>query len=84
MGVVFIAPACMGLTIYIILPMASQSGYELCSWDIISVPQFIGLDNYIRLFTTDPHYLNSRFVTLKYTLLFVPAMLILTFLLPCC
>lgn len=80
-GWFFIAPACMGLTIYIILPMVYSLAMSFCSWDIISAPQFIGLDNYIRLFTTDPHYLNSCFVTLKYTLLFVPAMLILTFLL---
>lgn len=83
-GWFFIAPACMGLTIYIVLPMVYSLAMSFCSWDIISAPQFVGLDNYKRLFTTDPHYLNSCFVTLKYTLLFVPAMLILTFLLACC
>lgn len=80
-GWFFIAPACMGLIIYIVLPMVYSLAMSFCSWDIISAPQFVGLENYKRLFTTDPHYLNSCFVTLKYTLLFVPAMLILTFLL---
>ncbi len=80
-GWFFIAPACMGLTIYIILPMVYSFAMSFCSWDIISAPQFIGMDNYIHLFTKDPHFLNSCFVTLKYTLIYVPSMLVITFLL---
>ena len=69
----------MGLLIYIILPMIYSLMISFCSWDIISAPEFVGLKNYKALFTTDPHYMNSCLVTLKYTLIFVPSMLIITF-----
>lgn len=78
-GWIFVIPACMGLLIYIILPMIYSLMISFCSWDIISAPEFVGLKNYKALFTTDPHYMNSCLVTLKYTLIFVPSMLIITF-----
>ena len=78
-GWIFVAPACMGLLIYIILPMIYSLAISFCSWDIISSPQFVGLKNYRTLFTKDPHYMNSCLVTLKYTLIFVPCMLLITF-----
>ena len=78
-GWIFVIPACMGLLIYIILPMIYSLMISFCSWDIISAPEFVGLKNYKALFTTDPHYMNSCWVTLKYTLIFVPSMLIITF-----
>ena len=65
-GWIFVIPACMGLLIYIILPMIYSLMISFCSWDIISAPEFVGLKNYKALFTTDPHYMNSCLVTLKY------------------
>lgn len=35
-------------------------------------PDFVGLDNYIRLFTIDPDFKNSIWVTMKYALIAVP------------
>lgn len=79
-GWIFILPACMGLMIYIILPMIYSFAMSFCEWDIISTPVFVGMKNYISLFTTDVHFLNSCLVTLKYTMMYVPTMLIVTFL----
>jgi oligogalacturonide transport system permease protein len=39
-------------------------------------PSFIGLDNYVWLFSTDPDFKNSLIVTLKYALMAVPMKLI--------
>ncbi len=36
-GWIFVAPACMGLLIYIILPMIYSLAISFCSWDIIKV-----------------------------------------------
>ena len=33
---------------------------------------WIGLDNYVRMFTDDPQYIKSLVITLKYVLLSVP------------
>jgi multiple sugar transport system permease protein len=42
----FIAPTMLGFLIFIAGPMVSSLGMSLFEWDIVSRPQFIGLENY--------------------------------------
>jgi multiple sugar transport system permease protein len=46
-------------------------------YDLFTAPQWVGLDNYRRLFTDDPRFLTSIQVTLTYVLLAAPAKLAL-------
>lgn len=78
-GWFFVLPACMGLMIYIILPMIYSFAISFCEWDFISDPVFVGIKNYKRLLTTDVQFWNTCKVTVKYTLIYVPAMMIWTF-----
>ena len=41
-------------------------------YDIFSAPKWIGLDNYIRLFTDDPNFIQSAQITLIYVLVGTP------------
>jgi multiple sugar transport system permease protein len=50
----------LGYTLYL-----SFQEYSLAS---ASPPQFVGLDNYVKLFTTDARFKNSLFVTFYFTL----------------
>jgi multiple sugar transport system permease protein len=46
-------------------------------YDLFTTPQWVGLDNYRKLFTDDPRFVASIQVTLTYVLLAAPAKLLL-------
>ena len=40
-------------------------------WFVI-IPEFIGLGNYVKMFTSDPQFKKSLIISLKYAAIFVP------------
>jgi multiple sugar transport system permease protein len=71
-----ISPWLIGFILFYLGPILASFYYSLTEWDLLTSPQFIGLDNYVRLFTRDPLALKSFKVTLVYTLVYVPLDLI--------
>lgn len=74
-GYVFAAPFIVGFCCLTLLPMIlslyySMTNYNFVQWD------FIGLDNYVRMFTKDDKFWYSVWRTLVYVVLAVPAKLI--------
>ena len=68
--------------IFFILPLAEGIYYSLLDWDGISKDRnFVGLKNYIKLFTSDSDYFVSLAFTLKYVVLNVILTNVLAFLL---
>jgi multiple sugar transport system permease protein len=66
MGYLFLAPTIMGLLIFIIIPMISSFGLSFYKWNVFRPPEFIGMDNFTRLFA------DSRvFVSFKNTFILV-------------
>ena len=65
-GYLFILPTFLGYTGFILGPILAVIGISLTKYDILSPASFIGLDNYVRLFT-DPRlrtvYGNTIFFT---------------------
>ena len=65
-GYLFILPTFIGYTAFIIGPILAAIGFSLTSYDILSPPEFVGLENYINLFS-DPRlqkvYLNTIYFT---------------------
>ncbi len=65
-GYLFILPTFLGYTAFILGPILAVIGISLTKYDILSPASFIGLDNYVRLFT-DPRlrtvYGNTIFFT---------------------
>lgn len=53
MGMVFILPALLGTLIFIIVPVICSFGFSFIKWDLLKKPEFVGFDNYIKIFT-DP------------------------------
>jgi multiple sugar transport system permease protein len=78
-GWIFIMPLSLGLTIWVAFPLGISLVASTLQWDMISPARFVGLGNFIRMFTTDPLFLQSVVVTLKYTLLAVPLQLLIAF-----
>lgn len=65
-GYLFILPTLLGYTVFVIGPILGAIWISLTSYDLLSSPRFVGLDNYVRLFS-DPRlrtvYVNTIFFT---------------------
>ena len=71
-GYIFIAPAIIGLIVLTAYPIIFSFIVGLSEWDIITPMNFVGLRNYIQMFTKDELIGKSLIVTVKYTLMSVP------------
>ena len=74
-GVVFCLPFIIGFCFFFIIPMVNSLYYSFCEYKITKPPEFLGLDNYIRLFS-DAKFYKSLTVTLRYAVISVPLKLI--------
>ncbi len=71
-GVIFSLPFIIGFLMFLMIPMALSLYYSLCKYDIQNPPTFIGLDNYIRIFTNDKTFTKALGVTVYYALIGTP------------
>jgi multiple sugar transport system permease protein len=70
-GYLFILPVVLGLLIWTFGPMIASAYYSLTDYKIIGVPEFVGLKNFIELFTKDKDFARSLSVTIRFGLMFV-------------
>lgn len=78
MGLVYIAPWILGFTILQLYPFIMSMYYSLTDYGSSAKNiHWVGLKNYITLFTIDKEFLNSLVVTFKYTLFTVPGKLVM-------
>lgn len=68
----YLSPWIAGFLIFQCYPLASSFIYSLTDYSILSKMRFVGLDNYIKLLTSDAIFRKSLAVTLKYVLIAVP------------
>ena len=71
-GYAFISPFILGFLIFTAFPIIASFYYSFTRYDMFTPPQFIGLDNYINMFTNDNKYWKSVTVTLWYVIAVVP------------
>ena len=71
----FLAPALIGITVFFLYPLVSAVYFSLTKFDLLSVPQWVGLDNYRRM-ADDPFLLQSVRNTLWMVAVFVPVRII--------
>ena len=74
-GLFFIMPWLIGFLFLQLYPFLASLYYSFTQYSVLGQPKFIGLDNYIRLFTIDPDFKKSIMVTMKYVLISVPSKL---------
>lgn len=74
-GLFFIMPWLIGFLFLQLYPFLASLYYSFTQYSVLGQPKFIGLDNYIRLFTIDPDFKKSIMVTMKYALVSVPSKL---------
>lgn len=71
-GLFFISPWLLGFLLFTLYPLIASGYYSLTRYDLIREPVFLGLQNYIKLFTDDPHFWNVMYNTLFYVGFSVP------------
>ncbi len=78
-GYLFIAPAALGLLVFIFIPTILTFVMSFFDWKMVDTSTFIGWENYATAFN-DPLFYNAIKVTLQYIIYHIPASLILAFL----
>jgi multiple sugar transport system permease protein len=71
-GYLYISPFLLGFLIFTAYPLLASFYLSFTSYNIISDPTWIGLENYQRAFTQDNQFWASLGRTLKYAALVVP------------
>lgn len=80
-GYLFIAPWIIGFLLFTLLPILSSLYYSFTRYTVLRDPVWIGLDNYITLFTDDRLFPVILINTLIFVAFSVPLRLVVAFLL---
>lgn len=72
----FLLPWFVGLAVITLGPMIASLYLSFTDFNVTQAPRWIGIQNYVQMFTTDPRYWKSVEVTLTYVLVSVPLHLI--------
>lgn len=75
-GYLYILPWIIGFLMFQLIPLVNSFRYSMTNIKLGGEYQFIGLENYIRMFTADADLFQSMRVTVKYLIMVVPAKLI--------
>ena len=68
----FMLPYLLVFTVFTILPVAVAMYYSLTYFNVLEPPQFIGFENYIRLFTADDLFMTAFKNTLFFAVIIGP------------
>ncbi|WP_242985320.1 carbohydrate ABC transporter permease [Vallitalea okinawensis] len=71
-GLLFVAPFIIGFLVFKLYPFVMSFNYSFTEFDLFAGAQYVGLENYIKIFTNDRDFYNSLNVTFIYTLISVP------------
>ncbi|MCS6847790.1 MAG: sugar ABC transporter permease [Anaerolineae bacterium] len=73
----FLAPWLLGLLIFSAGPILASAYLSFTRYDLLSAPEWTGLNNYIVMFTRDPRFAKALQVTANYVFVSVPLQLTL-------
>ncbi|MFC0215617.1 carbohydrate ABC transporter permease [Paenibacillus chartarius] len=68
----FLLPWLVGFFCLTLGPMLGSLYLSLTKFNLLNSPTWLGLDNYVQIFTDDPSFTNSLKVTFQYVLFSVP------------
>jgi len=76
LGLLYISPWIIGFVIFGLYPFIASIAYSFTDYSLLESPNFIGIQNYITMFTTDRDFFKSLGVTILYSFTAVPSKLI--------
>lgn len=80
-GYAIISPWLLGFFLLVLGPILASLYLSFTDYDLLSTPNFIGFENYINIFTSDPRFIQSLTVTLIFVFISTPLKLIFALLL---
>lgn len=75
-GLLYITPWLVGFLVFQLYPFGASLIYSFTNYSITNIPKFVGLDNYVAMFTKDNNFYKSLSTTLAYVFISVPMKLI--------
>lgn len=78
-GLLFITPWLITFLWFTLGPFIASIYLSFTNYRFIGLPSWVGLDNYVRLFTDDAKFIRSIINTLYYTAVHVPGIMIMAF-----
>ena len=75
-GYLSLTPWIIGFVAFTAIPIIISIALGFTEWTVTRPPRFIGLDNYIRMFTRDPLFVDSLRATLGFVAISLPLKLI--------
>jgi oligogalacturonide transport system permease protein len=76
LGLLYVTPYVIGLVIFTAFPFLASFYFSFTDYDLLSSPEWVGTENYEKLFTRDRTFDKSLRVTLAYVAMTVPLKLI--------
>ena len=76
-GYLALSPWMVGFVIFYAFPILATFYFSLTQWTLVDQPVWIGLDNYVRMFTRDPLFVSSLKATTLFVALSLPLKLVL-------
>ena len=70
-AILFLAPSLLGLTVFTLIPIVASLGLAFTDWNLLSPPQFVGLQNFRDIFADKVLWISLG-NTLKYAAMIVP------------
>jgi multiple sugar transport system permease protein len=77
----FIAPLFVGIFVFTLFPIIASLILSFTRWDMVTPPMFVGLGNYIKLFTTDKMFWLVLGNTFRFALYSIPPAVLIPLLL---
>ena len=74
-GILYLAPITIFVTVFTAFPLSQMVWMSFHSWSLIEPPKWIGLANFVRLYSDRQFWISLGF-TLKYTLYITPILMI--------
>ena len=82
-GYILLLPWLIGFFGMYLIPMLMSIFYSLTNYNLLNTPKFIGLNNYIRMFTQDDMFWQALKVTFIYVFFLVPLRLAFALFIAC-
>lgn len=70
-GFTLIGPSLFGIVLFLLIPIGVMLWLTFYDWDLIRPPEFVGLDNFVSVFT-DSQFGNALLVTILFVVIVLP------------
>ncbi len=76
-GYIALSPWMIGFVVFYAFPILATLYFSFTEWTLVDPPVWIGLDNYVRMFTRDPLFVSSLKATTLFVVISLPLKLVL-------